>query len=55
MILNFRFVLKKSVFLHLRGWPVTHQSLNVDPTRPATGAGRLDRFQSLLLITFNDS
>jgi len=27
--------------------PVTHQSPNVDPTRPATGAGRSDRFLSL--------
>ena len=38
----------KKVFCILCDLSVTHRSPNVDPTRPATGAGRPDRCPSLL-------
>jgi len=50
MNFSFRFVHEK-VSCILCGWPVTHRSPNVDPTRPATGAGRPDRSPSLVDFT----
>jgi len=40
--------LKKVFFCILCDRPVTHRSPNVDPTRPATGASRPDRFPCML-------
>jgi len=51
MNVSFRFVLEK-VSPILCGRLVMHRSLNVDPTRPVTGAGRPDRFPSLLPKAF---
>ena len=55
---QFKFVREKVSFCILCGRPVTHRSPNddptrPDPTRPATGAGRPDRFPSLILAASN--
>jgi len=48
MTSSFSFVLEKVSFCILCDRPVAHRLPNVDPTRPATSAGRPDRFQSLI-------
>jgi len=50
MNLSFRFVLEKSDLHFMRA---AGHAPNVDPTRPATGAGRPDRFPSLRLLPFH--